>query len=175
MSLFCTECGAANAEDASFCKKCGAAIADLSAPPMAAHPGQHAGPIWNPDAAANWSLLFTPAFGSYLHMRNWIALGQPEKASTAKVWFWVSLALLVAYVVMGLLGDGKSGVGRGVGAAFLITWYFVAAREQAKYVKEKLGKAYVRRPWTKALLLGVAGIAGYFVFAAVVGAVAGAW
>lgn len=28
-------------------------------------------PLWNPNAAANWCLLFTPSFGSWLHMKNW--------------------------------------------------------------------------------------------------------
>lgn len=32
--------------------------------------------LWNPNAAANWSLLFTPLFGAYLHMLNWRSLGE---------------------------------------------------------------------------------------------------
>ena len=30
--------------------------------------------LWNPNAAASWSLLFSPAFGAFLHMKNWQAL-----------------------------------------------------------------------------------------------------
>lgn len=51
-------------------------------------------PLWNPNAAANWSLLFSPAFGAFLHMKNWQALGQPNKATSAKVWFVLSLVVL---------------------------------------------------------------------------------
>ena len=51
-------------------------------------------PLWNPNAAANWSLLFSPAFGAFLHMKNWQALGQPIKATSAKVWFVLILVVL---------------------------------------------------------------------------------
>ena len=44
----------------------------------------NAPPLWNPNAAANWSLLFSPAFGAFVHMKNWQALGEPEKAANAK-------------------------------------------------------------------------------------------
>lgn len=40
--------------------------------------------LWNPNAAGLWSLLFTPIFGSIIHMKNWNALGQPEKARASK-------------------------------------------------------------------------------------------
>jgi hypothetical protein len=40
--------------------------------------------LWNPNAAASWSLLFTPIFGSLLHMKNWQAMGNREKAASSK-------------------------------------------------------------------------------------------
>ena len=43
-----------------------------------------AAPIWNPSAAASWSLPFSPIFGAYLHMLNWRALGDEQKAATAR-------------------------------------------------------------------------------------------
>jgi hypothetical protein len=113
--------------------------------------------IWNPNAAANWSLLFSPAFGSYLHMRNWRALGEPDKAATARVWFYASLALLIAYPVIGVVGgdtDGAKGLTRSLGLAFLLTWYFSAGRAQARYVKDKFGAAYDRN-FVVAALIGV--------------------
>ena len=27
--------------------------------------------LWNPNTAANWSFLFSPLFGAYLHALNW--------------------------------------------------------------------------------------------------------
>ena len=32
-------------------------------------------PLWNPGAAMAWSLLFSPIFGAFVHMKNWQALG----------------------------------------------------------------------------------------------------
>jgi hypothetical protein len=58
-----------------------------------------AGAIWNPAAAARWSLLFTPAFGAFIHMRNWQTLEQPERAASARRWFLASLALLAPQVL----------------------------------------------------------------------------
>jgi hypothetical protein len=55
--------------------------------------------IWNPNSAANWSLLFTPAFGAFLHMKNWEALGEPAKASSAKLWATTTLVVLVGISV----------------------------------------------------------------------------
>ena len=46
---------------------------------QAAHAGQRAA-LWNPDAAACWSMLFTPLFGTILVIRNWEALGEPKRA-----------------------------------------------------------------------------------------------
>ena len=39
--------------------------------------------IWNPSAAAIWSLVFTPAFGVFIHMLNWQAPGQLQQAARA--------------------------------------------------------------------------------------------
>jgi hypothetical protein len=33
--------------------------------------GEAAPALWNPGAAASWSLLLSPAFGAFLHMKNW--------------------------------------------------------------------------------------------------------
>lgn len=31
--------------------------------------------LWNPNAAVNWSVLFTPIFGAWIQAKNWKALG----------------------------------------------------------------------------------------------------
>ena len=51
-------------------------------------------PIWNPNAAASWSLPFSPVFGAYLHMLNWRSLGEEAKAATARTWLIAGLTLL---------------------------------------------------------------------------------
>ncbi len=133
--------------------------------------------LWNPNAAANWSLIFTPAFGSYLHMLNWRSLGETERAAGSQKWFYVGIGMLVLYVLLSLfMRDEKvsGGAVRGLGFIFFLSWYFGSARPQAKYVKGKFGNSYVRRPWGKALGLAVAALCGYFVVSFIVALIVGA-
>jgi hypothetical protein len=75
------------------------------APPRAAvadiDDGRASPPLWNPSAAANWSLLFSPAFGALVQMKHWEALGEPAKASAARGF------LLFAMVVGGVAATLK--------------------------------------------------------------------
>ena len=131
--------------------------------------------IWNPNSAANWSLLFSPAFGAFLHMKNWEALGEPVKASVAKIWVLVTLLALAGIpVVAAFLPNAKSldGVSRIVGFVLLLSWYFSSGRSQAEYVKSRYGKDYPRRNWGKPLLLGCLALGGFVVFIVVVSLVA---
>jgi uncharacterized protein YecT (DUF1311 family) len=120
--------------------------------------------IWNPNAAANWSFLFTPAFGSYLQMLNWKTLQQSGKAATAKVWFVVSLVMLAAFVGINVFAakqGADGGAANGLALLYLLVWYFAAARGQAKYVKQQFGTSYPRKSWFKPVLVGVAGMVAY--------------
>lgn len=44
--------------------------------------------LWNPNAAANWSLLFSPMFSALLYANNWIALGELQQAGSVRWWAW---------------------------------------------------------------------------------------
>ena len=132
--------------------------------------------IWNPNAAANWSLVFWPAFGAFLHMLNRRALGELQREATARLWFIAALCMLALYLVLGLALAGFRGVEgatRTLGFGFLLVWYFSAARGQAKFVKEKLGKSYQRKGWPKPLLIALAAFAGYILVAFLIGLVLG--
>jgi hypothetical protein len=122
-------------------------------------------PLWSPNAAANWCLIFTPIFGSYLHMRNWRALGQDERAAASKRWF-VACCLIngTTIALIGLPGTQSIyGVFRLLSFLLLISWYFASARGQAKYVKEHFGKDYPRKSWGPPLGFGLlAWILAYF-------------
>jgi hypothetical protein len=134
--------------------------------------------IWNPNSAANWSLLFSPAFGAYLHMKNWDALGEPVKASVAKVWVLVTLLALAGIILAAaFLPNPRSldGVSRTVGLVLLLSWYFSSGRSQVEYVKARYGKDYPRRNWAKPLLLGCLALIGFFIFIVVVSLVASAF
>jgi hypothetical protein len=56
--------------------------------------------LWNPEAAAMWSLVFSPAFGAYLHMRNWQQLGRNEKAVESKARFLAATSILALNLVL---------------------------------------------------------------------------
>ena len=125
--------------------------------------------LWNPNGAANWSLLFTPLFGAYLHMLNWRSLGEAERAATSRKWFYAGVSLGVAIVVLEFLldisgsdpvSDGELGV---LWFVFLLFWYFGSACAQATYVKVKFGTSYVHRSWEKPLGVAVAVIIGLYV------------
>ncbi len=178
--MFCSKCGAENQAEASYCHKCGASLSIVEVQqsnPISAAASSQSDAIWNPNATANWSLIFTPAFGSYLQMLNWKTLGQPDKAASSQNWFYASLAILAVYVLMGIfMSDSKAadGAARGLGFLYLLVWYFSVGRSQGKFVKEKFGSNYPKKPWGKALLIGIAAIIGYFIFAVVVGLILGA-
>src|ERR1700704_4744453 len=55
--------------------------------------------LWNPNAAACWSLLFSPAFGALLHARNADVLGRTDEAKANRVWFWISIGYFAAAFV----------------------------------------------------------------------------
>jgi hypothetical protein len=58
--------------------------------------------IWNPNSAANWSLIFSPA------------LGEPAKASVAKIWVLVTLLVLVGTTVVVVVSFVASAFKHGV-------------------------------------------------------------
>lgn len=64
--------------------------------------------LWNPGAAAGCSLLFTTVFGAYLHMENWRALGQIEKANVSRNWLTGYVIYLLAAVLAPLLSNDSA-------------------------------------------------------------------
>lgn len=175
--MFCSHCGSENQSAARFCQKCRNALSSTSTNEATNFQPQAAeAAIWNPNAAANWSLIFTPAFGAYLQMLNWRALGESEKAASSQNWFYIGLGMLLVYFLMAvLISDPKAADGavRGLGFLFLLVWYFSSGRAQGKYVKEKFGKTYARKPWGRALLIGFGAIVGNFIVAVAIGLVLG--
>jgi hypothetical protein len=119
--------------------------------------------LWNPNAAANWSLLFTPIFGSYLHAVNWRALGKPGKARANLVWMWLTVAFLIVNVVMVFVPDSKGmeALTRAAGLALLLGWYFSQGKSQAKYVKTAFPHGYPTRSWGAPIGIAVGAVAGY--------------
>ncbi len=117
--------------------------------------------LWNPSAAANWSILLSPIFGAWLHAKNWIVLGEVERSRKSMRWVYSYAIFLVASLFL------PERIGPGAAFWILIIWYFLSGRPQAKYVKERFGENYTRKGWWKPLgtvlllifaLIGVAGV-----------------
>lgn len=133
------------------------------APPKAlvegAASGDRAGPapaLWNPDAAASWCLLFSPVFGTWLHMKNWQALGEPDRARNARRWFIAALALIIVAFLLPVGGTSRGELPiRLVLFLFLIVWYFVAAKPQVAYVRANFGSDYPRKGWGLPILTAI--------------------
>jgi hypothetical protein len=120
--------------------------------------GEVAPALWNPGAAASWSLLFSPAFGAFVHMKNWEALGEPDKAAASKKWAVIYLVVIVGLsVVAAFLPSNKviPGIVRLAGFVMLLSWYFVSGKPQLEFVKSRYGKQYPRKGWARPLLVAV--------------------
>jgi len=147
--MHCSQCGTENSSNSQFCVKCGASLPAT----------QNQNPIWNPSTVTGLSFVFSPAFGSYLLASNWKALGQPEKAASSKVWFWVSLVFLIALAGLSAIFAGNEnsrGIVNGVAIAYFIVWYAGSGRLQVKHVKETFGKNFAKRSFVKPVLIGSA-------------------
>ena len=96
-------------------------------PPQSENLGSEAPALWNPNAAACWSLLFSPIFGAALHMFNARAMGDTELEKLNKGFIWGTLAALVIAILLAIFSGVKVNF---VGPAVLIAWYGVAGRKQ---------------------------------------------
>lgn len=128
--------------------------------------------MWNPNAAANWSLLFSPAFGAFLQMKNWEALGEPGKVAVAKQWAIWSVVFLVGIgLLSAALPDNKmlDALSRPAGIGMLVAWYVGNGRTQASYVKERFGSEYPRKGWWKPIGFGFLFLLAVFAVGVVIG------
>jgi len=127
--------------------------ADLGDGPMEAVAA--APPLWNPNAAASWSLLLTPVFGAWLHWKNWQMLGDHERARTAGRWVVAAVAMLFALIGLAAMSEKAAAFVRLLNFAFLIAWYYAAAKPQARFVLGHYGKNYPRRGWALPILVAI--------------------
>jgi len=119
--------------------------------------------LWNPNAAASWSLIFSPVFGALLQRSNWLAMGHPDKAARSLQWVWAYLVFLVVTVgVSAVLPSEKAAdlLTRVAGLVFLVVWYYANGKEQVGLVLARYGRTYPRKSWLKpiglALLVAIA-------------------
>src|SRR5689334_11131364 len=119
-------------------------------------------PIWNPRAAAAWSLLFSPIFGSILYVLNWRALDERRRARGVRTWLFVSLVfylarmtLTSAQLVSAKVQPAVDLICMAVGLVYFIVWYVAAGREQIDYVDTRFQSGYAKRAWARPLLIAL--------------------
>ena len=117
--------------------------------------------LWNPNAAAGWSLLFSPAFGAFLHARNADAMGRAGEAKANRVWFYV----IIAYFGFSLVPIPAipEVLFRLAPIGLLLGWYFGLGKEQMRYVKETWRDTYERKSWKKPLVIAFCCFIGTFI------------
>lgn len=110
--------------------------------------------LWNPKAAAYWSLLFSPAFGAFVHARNADAMGRVDEAKANRRWFYVLIAYLgFTFVTIFIFIPIPQGLLELVPTGLLFGWYLSLGKKQVTYVKETWRDGYARKPWKEPLLI----------------------
>lgn len=101
--------------------------------------------LWSPNTAGILSLLFSPVFGSYIIAKNWEALGEGSKQESAEKWLWASVGIMILSALASVIAF-----------LYIIIWYFVVNRPQARYIKEKYPEGHSERGWKNPVLVALA-------------------
>jgi hypothetical protein len=132
--------------------------------------------LWNPGAAASWSVLLSPAFGAFLHMKNWEALGESAKAAASKKWVVIYIVtIIVLFLAVVFLPHNRAmpGIFRLTGFGLLLGWYFASAKPQMNFVKLRYGKEYPRKGWGQPILIAFGVLFGLGFLIGLIAGVAG--
>lgn len=111
--------------------------------------------LWNPNAAASWSILMTP-LGAWLHAKNWQELGDDDLAKQNFIAFWAILGMIIGSGFFSML-TGIDIPAAATSLTPLLIWYFALGKKQVNYVKEYYGDEYYRKSWLIPILGGIIG------------------
>lgn len=99
-------------------------------------------------------------------MLNARAMGDRELEKLNKFSIWGILAVILIGVPASLAAGIENNF---IGLVMLMAWYGAAGRKQVAVVKEQFGDNYLRKPWGKAIGLGIAGIVALMLYGALTG------
>lgn len=125
--------------------------------------------LWNPNAAALWCLLLTPAFGAWVHAKNWRSLGDATRAKANMIWFWATLGLLAASLVTILFSPLRDLNLSWLQLLLLLGWYLSVGRTQVNLVKGCIGD-YRKKSWGMPLMVAFSGVIGLVLVAGLLSA-----
>jgi hypothetical protein len=123
--------------------------------------------LWNPKAAAYWSLLFSPAFGAFVHARNADAMGRVDEAKANRRWFHVLIAYLGFTFATIFIPTFPEGLLDLAFIGLLFGWYLSLGKKQVMYVKATWQEGYERKPWKEPLLVASGCLIGTIIVSAV--------
>ncbi|MEO3715303.1 hypothetical protein [Roseateles flavus] len=115
--------------------------------------------LWNPNAAAAWSLFFSPVFGALLHMKNWEAMGEHARAAQSRQWavgMAVAIGLLMLVSLFAVGNRGMELLCNLTSVTLLVAWYYGSGKAQTTRVLARFGRGYPRRGWVEPVLIAVA-------------------
>jgi len=115
--------------------------------------------LWNPIAATNWSLLFSPIFGAWLQAKNWENLGDAAKSKKSMYWVYGGFALFFLCLFL------PGAVPTAMGFLFLVAWYVTTSRKQIKHISNTLNDDYERKSWAAPLMFAGFGLVVYVLIA----------
>ncbi len=113
--------------------------------------------LWNPVVAAIGSLVFSPAFGSFLHAENAKRLGRLAEVKINQRWFWGMIIWFVVDPFFPSLAFIFPFFDVFLTFALPIIWYLTTGRKQVEVVTQLGSSSYDRRPWLIPFVIGVLG------------------
>ncbi len=122
--------------------------------------------LWNPMAAAYWSLLLTPMFAATLLDKNWRELGEPDSARQTRFLMWATGFFALLSIISAFIDTSQStdkliqGVSKIVGLV-LTAFCFSIGRRQRDLLKASGVVDYKKRLWGKAIAFGLFGVLGF--------------
>ncbi|MDB4619360.1 TlpA family protein disulfide reductase [bacterium] len=121
--------------------------------------------LWNPNVASCLSLLFSPAFGAWVHAVNWRSLGENDKARQSMKWVWGIFIFILVDLMIDLSGQSFS-IPLITHLIVLLLWYFCFGKSQIKHVKAKQ-TVYTKKSWVRPVGYWFLGWVSIFIFAIV--------